>query len=133
MNRKSLSLHAATVVVALVGATTSVFAQEATPWPELDTMVSTQSRAEVRAEAIAALEAGELQYGEATTFVIPPSTLSRAQVAAEAREMVRLGVGYGGEASVAPPAQIVDQIRLAGLRAVQADAVAAADAEVAAQ
>jgi hypothetical protein len=82
---------------------------------------STVSRAEVRAEAIAAARAGLLSQGEATvvaeTFV---ATKTRAQVLAEMHEARRLGLIAPGEADwpVATPAQ-AEQIRLAGLRAVQ--------------
>lgn len=46
MHTKSLVLAA---VFALAGAAAS--AQEATPWPEIDTFAAPQSRAEVKAEA----------------------------------------------------------------------------------
>lgn len=91
---------------------------------------STLSRAEVQAQAVQARDAGLLQTGEVTVVAqnTAPSGLSRAQVRAEAAEAVRLGLHNGGEITVvATPAQ-VEQIRLAGLRAVQGNNLAAGQA-----
>ena len=69
--------------------------------------------------AVAALKAGTLERGEASVDHKPRvSTKSRAQVAAEGREALRLGVvGHGeGPAPVLTPAQ-AESIRMAGLQA----------------
>lgn len=108
----------ATGLVAAIGFTTAAFAQEVTYWNPQDAQ-STKSRAEVRAEAVAALKAGQIESGEASRFVIEThGTKSRAQVMAEAVEARRLGViGHGEVSVVATPAQ-AEQVRLAGLRAI---------------
>jgi hypothetical protein len=68
-----------------------------------DSFTSSRTRAEVRAEVVAALAAGErLSWGEAA----PPtpdrtfSTRERSQVVAEAREARRLGTLDDGEATL---------------------------------
>lgn len=107
-------------VVAALGFATAAQAQEAT---RFDTTIDSQkSRAEVRAEAVAAVRAGELSYGEASQGyafdgAATDSAKSRTQVAAEAREAQRLGVLNRGEASVFVTAEQAEQIRAAGLRA----------------
>ena len=83
-------------------------------------MTSTASRDAVRAEAVAALHAGTIERGEASvdrSAFVPTKT--RVQVAAEAREALRLGVlGHGeGPAPVVTPDQ-AESIRLAGLEAL---------------
>jgi hypothetical protein len=114
-----------TTVAALISAAFLTFAaplamaQEATPdnWQQV---TSTVSRDAVRAQAVAALKAGEIERGEASVdrSNFRP-TLSRVQVAAEAREALRLGVvGFGeGPAYQATPAQ-AEAIRMAGIKAV---------------
>jgi hypothetical protein len=111
------TLIAATFVTLF--AATGATAQEATPdtWTEI---ASTASRAEVRADAAAALRAGLIEHGEASrstrAFV---STKTRAQVRAETLAAVRLGLIERGEASApsSTPAQ-AEVIRQAGLRAL---------------
>jgi hypothetical protein len=83
-----------------------------------------------RADAQAATEAGLRNAPRTTTSntVVPASSpaLSRAQVLAEAREAMRLGVIPVTEANagrVATPAE-AEQIRQAGLRAIQHDVAA---------
>ena len=83
------------------------------------------SRAEVQADAAQANRAGLIARGEAqpTQATVVAGELSRAQVRAEAAEANRLGLIARGEIlPVATPGQI-EQIRLAGLRAVGQDAV----------
>jgi hypothetical protein len=86
---------------------------------------STLSRAEVQAQARAAEQAGLIARGE----IVPVQAeavgaLSRAQVRAETIEARRLGlIAHGEILPVATPEQI-EQVRLAGLRAVQDPAVA---------
>ena len=67
-----------------------------------DSFTSTRTRAEVRAEAVAAQAAGErLSWGEASQpdMARPTGTRARAEVVAEAREARRLGTLDDGEAT----------------------------------
>jgi hypothetical protein len=105
--------------VALFGMT-AAYAQEATPdtWTKINTSASVQ---DVRADAVAAQKAGNISYGEATRHGVKAAQLtpvSRAQVQAEAREAVRLGLVQFGEgpARIAT-AQETEAVKLAGLRA----------------
>lgn len=120
------TLIAAAAVAALFAHGASV-AQEATPGVFADA-VSTASRDAVRAEAVAALRAGQIAYGEAPRFDVPAVSLkSRDQVRAEAIEARRLGLTGSGEvtAPAATPAQ-AEAIRQAGLRAVSTPVAATA-------
>jgi hypothetical protein len=95
------------------------FAGEATyEYPQV--VSSSVSRAEVRADAIAARQAGFVASGE-LSFVaettMGPSQLSRAQVVAELHEARRLGLLPRGERTVVPTPAQTEQIRLAGLKA----------------
>ena len=83
--------------------------------------VSTLSRAEVRAEAVAARDAGLITSGEFAPIIVAENTSSvtRAQVRAEAAEARRLGLLTTGEITVLPTPAQLEQVRLAGLRAVQ--------------
>jgi hypothetical protein len=98
------SLIAFVATVACAGA----FAQEAT----IDTSISrsNESRMSVRNQAIAARAAGAVAYGEAAGHDFSANvgtSLSRAQVAAEAREAQRLGLTQGGEVQrFATPTQL---------------------------
>jgi len=90
---------------------------------------STQSRAEVRADTAAAARSHALDGSEAS-FTVKPSSgsgLTRAQVMAEAREAMRLGLipMHDGD-SRTPTAQEREQIRQAGQRAIDAGASLAA-------
>ena len=79
------------------------------------------SRAEVRAQAVAARDAGQLPRGE----ILPVhsadtgAALSRAQVRAEAAEARRLGLVAQGEILPVASAAQSEQLRLAGQRAAQ--------------
>ena len=88
--------------------------------------MSTLSRAEVRAEAIAARDAGLIASGEFAPVIVAQntSTVTRAQVRAEAVEAQKLGLINTGEITVLPTPAQLEQVRLAGLRAVQADNLA---------
>ena len=88
--------------------------------------VSTLSRAEVRADAIAARDAGLTTSSEFGSFIVAESTssLTRAQVRAEAVEAQRLGLLASGEVTVLPTTAQLEQVRLAGLRAVEGDNLA---------
>ena len=86
-------------LVAAIGFTAAASAQEATL---LDTsnFQSTKSRAEVRAEAVGVAHSGEVTY---FNDVVAGNGLSRAQVQAEAREALRLGVLPRGEYTPSRP------------------------------
>lgn len=85
---------------------------------------SQRSRAEVHAEAVAANQAraGQAMYADGLLLddLLRPttSTLSRAQVRAEAVEWRRLGLsGYGDREQRAPTPAELESVRQAGLRA----------------
>ncbi|MCV0439311.1 MAG: DUF4148 domain-containing protein [Hydrogenophaga sp.] len=83
---------------------------------------STLSRAEVQAQAVQARDAGVFALGEGVVIAentAVGSNTSRAQVRAEAAEALRLGLHNGGEFLVSPTSAQAEQIRSAGLRAVQ--------------
>ena len=108
-----------TALIALAGAG-SAFAQEGTQEFTNIQSLSTKSRAEVKAELLAAQRAGEVFYGEASPAPIARSTLTRTQVQAEARAAEKLGVLPFGEeqARAATPADL-ESIRVAGQRALE--------------
>jgi Domain of unknown function (DUF4148) len=118
-------LAALTASIAVIGATAS-FAQEASYAPEFDKFVSTKTRAEVIAETQEAARRGLIPHNEWETQRLVDqnfkSLKTRAQVRAEATEAVRLGLVYFGEATPVPatPEQL-EQIRLAGLRALHSN------------
>lgn len=63
-----------------------------------EAIASVKSRAEVNADAIAAMNAGEIPSGElATPTAQEPSSKSRAQVVSETIEAARLGLISHGE------------------------------------
>lgn len=118
------TLIATTLFIAFTGAG-SAFAQEGTQDFAPAAQLSSKTRAEVRAEFFAAKRAGTLEihnYGEASPAPLAASALTRAQVAAEAREALRLGAVGANEADVrvATPAQLA-LIHAAGLRALDHD------------
>lgn len=124
------SFFAASALVMLAAAP-AVFAQEATPDTWISASKSRLTRAEVRAEAIAARDAGLIPRGEASVEPFLPRTAAalaqgktRAQVRAETAEARRLGLmAHRGESSdwtEITPAQ-AEQIRVAGLRAREAE------------
>ncbi len=80
---------------------------------------STVSRMDVLLELARARKAGELNHIE-TSFVPAPTgmPLTRAQVKAELLEAIRIGAIEHGERSVAPTAEQLELIRLAGVRAI---------------
>jgi hypothetical protein len=100
-------MNAKSLLVALVAAAgfSSAFAQEATAdtWQNVQ---STLSRAEVHAQAVAAVRAGEIGYGEATRVVpsheevAPYVAKTRSEVSAEARQALRSGQLDHGEVTV---------------------------------
>lgn len=114
------SLKSTLVAAVAAFAAAGAFAQEATPdtWTKINTSATVQT---VRAEAVASYKAGNISYGEVTRHGVVAAQLgpvSRAQVQAQAREAMRLGLLQGGEgpARVAT-AQELESIKLAGLRA----------------
>ena len=115
MNAKTLI---ATALVLSFAGTGAAFAQEATQDFPVPQWKSSITRAEVIA-TLKAVPAAQASYGEASTAPKAASTLSRAQVQAETREALRLGVigSDEGAVRVATPAQ-AEQIRAAGLRAL---------------
>jgi len=115
MNAKTLI---ATALVLSFAGTGAAFAQEATQDFPVPQWKSSITRAEVIA-TLKAAPAAQATYGEASTAPQAASTLSRAQVQAETREALRLGVigSDEGMVRVATPAQ-AEQIRAAGLRAL---------------
>jgi Domain of unknown function (DUF4148) len=125
--KSATPLMLATLAVASIGAFVSPAALanggEHATMPDYSTFVSTKTRAEVRAEAIAARQAGLIAYDDRG---LPPdlerfvSTKTRAQVIAELRETQRLGLMPArGEASepVVPTAEQLRLIAEAGERA----------------
>ena len=119
MNTPRTLIASSLVSVAALFAVTGAVAQEVTP-TGFDQFTSVASRADVRADAAAALRAGLIESGEASrsTFTLV-SVKTRAQVRAEAAEALRLGLTGHGELSApsASPAQ-AQLIRSAGLRAL---------------
>jgi hypothetical protein len=119
MNTRLTTTVALISTAILTLAAPMAMAQEATP-DNFSTFTSQVTRDAVRADAIAAARAGQIERGEAshtaTTF---KSVQPRAQVAAEGREAQRLGlIAFGeGPGPVATPAQ-AEAIRLAGQQAV---------------
>lgn len=128
MNAKTLIATALLVSFAGVG---SAFAQEATQDFPPSSMLSTKSRAEVRAEFQEAQRAGTLQtrnYSDASAAPQASSSLTRTQVTAEAREALRLGATDTNEAEVRVATPVQQQlIRAAGVRALDRSLAQAAN------
>lgn len=116
MNAKTLI----TIAIALTGfaAATTSMAGEASYEPAQPS-TSTLTRAEVRADYVAARAAGQLDTGERSHVAAPTGTAkTRAQVVAETLEAVRIGAINHGERSLSlTPAQAAS-IEMAGLRAL---------------
>jgi Domain of unknown function (DUF4148) len=97
MNTKSL------IVAAFAAATTfasfGAMAQEVTP-DAVTVGKSTVTRQSVHQEAVAAVAAGRVPFGEVSRSFDAPSTsqLTRAEVAAEARSALRQGKTHTSEA-----------------------------------
>ena len=138
MNNVKHLLTLAAAAVALLGAGASMAqaygdGESLREQAELRNWKGTKTRAEVRAELLAAQRAGEITYGEGATeralLANFKSTLTRAQVRAETLEARRLGLldhrGDASEPIVITPAQ-AEQIRMAGLRAIGAGQIASA-------
>ncbi len=122
MNTRTLIATAlVTASAALAG---TAFAQEGTQdfaAPAWNKPTSSLTRAEVMAAAKDAVSNDAASYvGEVSAAPQAASMLTRAQVVAETREAQRLGLldNSVDDMKVATPAQL-EQIRVAGLRAVQ--------------
>jgi hypothetical protein len=104
----------AAAAFALFAASTS-FAIEGTQ----DFPVPAYSAGTSRAAVVAQVKNAPAQYiGEASAAPVAVSTLERARVVAEAREALRLGLIGPSESVPAPTAAQIEQIRVAGERAV---------------
>ena len=103
----------AAAAIALFAATGS-FAVEGTQEFTDAKALSTQSRAAV----VAQIKDSAPNLGEASAAPVAVSTLERARVLAEAREAQRLGLTGPSETLPQPTAAQIEQIRLAGDRAV---------------
>ncbi|MBX3610996.1 MAG: DUF4148 domain-containing protein [Hydrogenophaga sp.] len=94
---------------------------------------STLTRAEVVAQVAPAYKADIIARGEASEgqdqATVVASNLTRAQVRAEAAEALRLGLVPRGESLPEPTVAQAEQIRLAGVRAVE-NAVAQGTSDV---
>ena len=116
----TVRLIAASVLAGVAAAASAVEAEQSSTW----TTASTKNWADTRAETQAALRAGTLQSNEYAYTVLPGagSALTRAQVTAEAREALRLGLipVHEGQYRFATAAEN-EQIRQAGLRALNTD------------
>lgn len=107
-----------TLTFALLGAA-STFASEAT-WVHPTKPSSNLARDAVKLDTIAALKAGEVARGEVVPVLAVSTTgLSRAQVRAEAREALRLGLNSRGEHNVFPSAEQLQRIQMAGQQALR--------------
>jgi hypothetical protein len=101
-------------------ASTAVVAQEATPdYPQA--VVSSVSRADVRADAVIARNAGQVAMGEIGGLSQSPTVVAtdvnRARLQAEVGEARRLGLIADGERFVVPTKAQLDAVRAAGDRA----------------
>jgi hypothetical protein len=103
-------------------ASTAVVAQEATPdYPQA--VVSSVSRADVRADAVIARNAGQVAIGEIGGIALMAAPIAattdvnRARVQAEVGEARRLGLIADGEGMVVPTVAQLDAVRKAGDRA----------------
>lgn len=113
------------IVLPLVLSFTAAGAMASEFTPEAP-FVSTMSRAEVRAQAIADRDAGLTTSSEFGPMIVADakSTLTRAQVRAEAVAAERLGLITRGEVMVFPTPAQLEQVRLAGQRATQGENLA---------
>lgn len=102
-------------------AATSAFAQEATPESHVFGATSSVTRAAVHQEAVAAVAAGKIGFGEADRASFDRASgqsQPRAKVQAEAVQAQQLGLTQGGEYQRTATAMEVELIRAAGERAV---------------
>ncbi len=104
-------------LIALAGAG-SVFAQEGTQDFPAAQVLSTLSRADAKAATEAAYQGAPRTTTSSTVVAASSPTLTRAQVIAEAREAMRLGLVPSNEGTRAATAADLEAIRVAGERAV---------------
>ena len=118
-------MKAALLPIAFALTAGAAFAEGPIQGNEVFNFQSTLSRAEVQAQVAPAYRADEIARGEATPLqaTVVASGLSRAQVQAEAAEAYRLGLVASGEILPVPSDAQIEQVRLAGLRAVQGNTV----------
>ena len=119
-------MKSALLPLALVLSAGAAFAEGPIQGNEVFQFTSSLSRAEVQAQAVQANRDGLVARGEITPVAdtVVSAGLSRVQVSAEAAEAYRLGLVAQGEILPVPSASQIEQVRLAGLRAVQGSAVA---------
>ena len=91
------------------------------PFGDLSTPQSTRARTDVKREAAQAVARGEIPRGEGTGYLSEPgvSVKSRLEVRAETREAMRLGLIPRGEQTVVATESQLEQVRLAGERALE--------------
>lgn len=116
MNSK---LVIATALVAFAGVG-SAFAQEGTQDFPAAQGLSTMSRADAKAATDTALRNAPRTTQSSTVVAASNPALTRAQVMAEAREAVRLGLAPSNEGTRAATEADLESIRVAGQRAVSA-------------
>ncbi len=93
-------------------------------YPQQIAAPSTVTRAEVKAELLAARRDGSLVDGDGHFEVLARVDTglgmgkTRAQVRAETLEAIRLGLIPHGEQNIFPTVEQLEQVRLAGLRAL---------------
>jgi hypothetical protein len=118
-------MKAALLPIAFALTAGAAFAEGPIQGNEVFNFQSTLSRAEVQAQVAPAYRADVIARGEATPSqaTVVASGLSHAQVQAEAAEAYRLGLVANGEILPVPSDAQIEQVRLAGLRAVQGNAV----------
>ena len=118
-------MKAALLPIAFALTAGAAFAEGPIQGNEVFNFQSTLSRAEVQAQVAPAYRADVIARGEATPSqaTVVASGLSRAQVQAEAAEAYRLGLVASGEILPVPSDAQIEQVRLAGLRAVQGNTV----------
>jgi hypothetical protein len=112
----TLASLAATSTIAQAGSSAD-FGYFEQPQPH----TSTLTRAEVQREAIAARQMGIVVDGDSTHVpapIIQGQGKTRAQVLAEAVEARRLGLIAHGDGHIVPSDMQLEQVRLAGLRAL---------------
>ncbi len=116
-------MKAALLPIAFALTAGAAFAEGPIQGNEVFNFQSTLSRAEVQAQVAPAYQADVIARGEASMgqdqATIVASSTSRAQVQAEAAEAYRLGLIASGEILPVPTAEQAEQVRVAGLRAVQ--------------
>jgi hypothetical protein len=111
------------VLLASLLATTSVFANDIDPFGfEKEHFSGTMSRAEVLDRWQQPLALGT-RFDDVTRVISPPSTKSRAEVAAETSEAIHLHLTSFGERGLEPAtAEQEERIKIAGQRASHAGA-----------